>query len=277
MIHFKPMITALLLTIATAGAQTQQVDYDEQIADLKRKIESTNKKTNEMQESIAQDKRSFDAADSVHRVTLERLIVDKGDLARQQAVARSRADSVSIEIEGLQRQLKNLQASQTHFKAQMAGACDQALTLLRALPPANVHNHISALEFLKGEIAGNAVGNPEAIERFWQILFAVNDMAQSIDVYTAASPVAAIAGEVFFIRLGLAWLGVVDQNGTHAYTWRTDADDAGKQWNAVEDATQVAAMLKCAKIRQGNAVPEIVSLPFAHDLVRESDTGMEDK
>ena len=265
------LVCATVPSVWPAGVYAQAVNHDEQIGELKSKIEIARKKTRDMRESMMEDERSFRAADSIHQTTLHRLLKDKDTLAQQSLHATRQADSVLLEIEDVRRRYAELKAKQSHFGDCMDKACREALTVLKTLPPANLENHLSALEFLQSEIAGKSVENPEALERFWQILHAVDDMARSIDVYTAPSPVAAIQGDVFFIRLGLAWLGIVDQKGGKAFVWQKDSAGQAGEWHAVADPVEAASMLKGAKIRQGNAVPEIVSLPIKTALDREGD------
>jgi hypothetical protein len=258
-------IFAIALAAGDAFAQPP-IDPDAEIDELKRKIELTRKKIKETQSSMADDERSFKAADSLNLRTCQQLLDRRDTLQEQFRVATIRADSLSREIESIRRQCLNLQANQSLFRESMVGACERMLGLLNELPPVNIANHLSALQFLKSELTAQAVENTEAVERFWQIVFALSDMATSVDVFSAASPVASMSGDAFYIRLGLAYAGVVDEKGNAAYVWAPDSAQGARQWKPIENPEDIASMLKCAKIRQGNAVPEIVRLPFVSTL-----------
>jgi len=259
---------AILAIVLAAGDTFAQppIDPDAEIAELKRKIELTRNKIKETRSSMADDERSFKAADSLDLRTYQQLLDRRDTLQEQFRIATIRADSLSWEIESIRRQCLNLQANQSLFRESMVGACERMLGLLNKLPPANIANHLSALQFLKSELATQAVENTEAVERFWQIVFALSDMATSVDVFSAAPPVASMSGDAFYIRLGLAYAGVVDEKGTAAYVWAPDSAQGAGQWKPIENPADIASMLKCAKIRQGNAVPEIVRLPFVSTL-----------
>lgn len=270
-------VSGLLLSVHALCVFGQQTDYDEQIKDFKRNIESTRVEIKDMNQSVKDDQRSFQSSDSIHQVTLKRLIAEKDTLTLQQLRTRQQADTVSVEIEGIQHQIRKIDANTSYFRRQLVLTCQKQIDILKTLPPEKLQNHISALEFLKSEIIGNSVENSEAIERFWQVMFAVNDLAHSIDVYSARSPVTSISGDVYFIRLGLAWLGAVDQQGSSAFIWHSDSTGSIGKWHQISDAAMVANMLKCAKIRLGNAVPEIVALPFRQNLINENDAESEVK
>lgn len=246
----------------------QSPDYDGEIRDLKEKIERVRKKSGDVQAEMVKDRQSFTSADSLQRSTIELLTEEKATLHRQYEQTGVRIDSLQLEIDAVTRCCSNLAISRKRFGGGMIKACDRLLAALDRLAPVTVSSHSAALRFLKSEIEGKSVDNPEALERLWQIIFAVNDLAASVDVHTAASPVPSIAGEMFFIRIGLSWLGCVESKGAAAFIWHADTA-AGGSWIPVEHPIEVAAMLKCAKMYQGNAVPEIIGLPFDQTLAAE--------
>ena len=278
--HSFNVLVALLLimTIGTMPEAAPPSDYDEEIRDLKEKIERVRKKSADVKAEIGRDLRSFGSADSLQQGTVRRLTDEKASLAEQYERAGVRLDSLQLEMEDIGRRCNNLAIGGKQFSGGLLDACDRLLAALDRLPPVNIGNHSGALRFLKSEIKGKSVDNTEALERFWQILFAVNDMAGSVDVHTAPSPVPSVAGEMFFIRIGLAWLGVVEDKGAAAFIWHADTVDTAGAWMPVEQPSDVAAMLKCARMHQGNAVPEITGLPFDEALAVEgADEGGERK
>jgi hypothetical protein len=269
------MALALFLHVVGITVSAQSSDYDGEIRDLREKIAQVRKKHAEVEEETGRDKQSFHTADSLQQSTIQRLTEEKTTLQRSYDQTEIRLDSLQAEIDDIERRCRNLVISGKQFSRTMGKACDWVLAALNRLPPANLRTHIGALQFLKSEIKGKSVDNVEALERFWQIFFAVDDLAGSVDVYTAPSPVPAVSGEMFFIRLGIAWLGVVDEKGTTAFAWHADTTDTAGAWLPVEHPTEVAAMLKCARMYRGNAVPEIVGLPFDQPLAVEDANGEE--
>ena len=275
-LHRCNLFIALLfiMTIRTMpGAAPPPADYDDAIDDLKEKIERVRQKCAAVKAEIGNDLRSFRSADSLQRNTVRRLADEKATLAEQYEHDGKRLDSLQLAMEDIGRRCENLVLGGKRFSRSLREACDRLLAALDRLPPATVENHIGALRFLKGEIDGGSVDNSEALERFWQILFAVDDLAGSVEVHTAPSPVPPVAGEMFFIRIGLAWLGIVEDKGTAAFVWHTDTGAAAGTWMPVEQPSDIAAMLKCARMYQGNAVPEIIGLPFDAVLAAEDAAG----
>ena len=77
---------------------------------------------------------------------------------------------------------------------------------------------------------------------------------------------AFISGQVDFIRIGYAYLAIVNEKGSAGALWIPSADSSGGNWVENKNPQQLLALKKCVNIRQGNSVPEIVGIPFNHPI-----------
>jgi hypothetical protein len=248
---------------------SQTPNYDDEINEYKQKLKIINDKIESVQNCIKGDKKTSIHADSIYQNNRKNLTQYKDSLYNQFLITNTSSDSILILIENIKRQIQNLQISQNLFRDNLIRSCNIILDKINSLPPSSIQSQVNSLQFLKSEISGNAVENTEAVERLYQIMSTINSMASSIEVYTAPSPVINISKDFFFIRIGLAYLGIVDEKGENAFLWIADSSDKGGHWSPVENFSDKSAMLKSAKIRQGNSVPEIVELPFRNVVISD--------
>jgi hypothetical protein len=168
-----------------------------------------------------------------------------------------------------------LDLQQEAFRNNLIKACNTLKEALVLLPPGNIKGQTSSLDFLLSELKTNAVDNVEAMERLWQILGALSEGAQSIETFSAQSPVSYISGQVDFVKLGYAYLAVVNEKGTKGALWKPMEDTLKGTWQEVDDPEQLLALKKCIQIRQGTIVPQIVDIPFKHPVHADQDSEKE--
>jgi hypothetical protein len=255
------------LSITALRAATEE-ELRAEIRDLKAKISQTRKRTEETRAKAGKDREAYDAYTAKHgrHVAAQRAEVDS--LKRTHARLQVQADSLAGAIRDVRARQRGQTRRQDGMIRSLAFLCDSLVAVVKRLPPSNVTSQLGALQFLGGELASGAVDNVEAVERMWQIMDALERSAQSVEVYTGPSPVPEIPGQVSFIRLGHAYLALVDDKGSAAAVW-TVGDSAGA-WLQLDDPAQRAALRQCVRIRQGGAVPQLVDMPFAHAI--QSDT-----
>ena len=141
-----------------------------------------------------------------------------------------KTDSLSQIIQQVKGRQREMDLLQERFSKLLLGACEELKQAIAMLPPGNTQSHLSALAFLQSELSVKAVDNTEALERLWQILSALSENSQSINIFPGQSPVSFISGQVDFIRIGYAYLAIVNEKGTAGALWIPSADSSFGNW-----------------------------------------------
>lgn len=261
----KGLLIFLFILSAVSFAETYP-ELEKTIKDLKKKIKATqqqskqvNKKSNKDKEEFADYERRNNNYLSQQQKELDKLKEDYNKIHRK-------SDSVSRIIGQVKGRQKELDLQQKAFRNSLIKACNTLRQTLVLLPPGNVKGQMSSLDFLHSEIKTNAVDNVEALERLWQILSALTEGSQTIETFSAQSPVSYISGQVDFVKLGYAYLAIVNEKGTKGALWKPMDDTLKGIWQEIDDPEQLSALKKCIQIRQGTIVPQIIDIPFRHPI-----------
>lgn len=263
------MVGVTCLVGAWQGTAATPEELRAEIRELKGKIADTKKQIDETRTQIGHDESAYGEYSRKHRAHLSEQEAEVDSLKHTHGDLQRRADSLAGAIATIRARQQQQVHLQTGTARQLVAYCDSLTDVVKQLPPGNVHAQLGALAFLRGELVGKAVDNVEAIERLWQILNALASSARSVEVYAGTSPVPDIAGQVDFVRLGHAYLAVVDNKGTAGALWATDGTKGG-HWQSIDDPDQLTALRQCVRIRQGGAVPQLVNLPFEHAVARDT-------
>jgi len=264
---FKKLLFFILILsfICSAWAESYP-ELEKEVRDLQNKIKSTKDKIRNVQKKIKADKKAFstyqkqnDSYSNRQREELESLKSDYNSL-------QSKTDSLSQIIQQVKGRQREMDLLQEKFSKLLLDACEELKQTIVMLPPGNTQSQLSALAFLQSELSVKAVDNTEALERLWQILSALSENSQSINIFPGQSPVSFISGQVDFIRIGYAYLAIVNEKGTAGALWIPSADSSEGNWVENKNPQQLLALKKCVNIRQGNSVPEIVGIPFKHPI-----------
>lgn len=259
-------ICILLLFYPISAAEETFPELEKEIADLQKKIAGTKDNIKQVNKKTEADKKAY-AKYSKQNDTHNKKQKDELDaLKNDYRGLHARADSLAQRIQQIKARQHELDLVQDRFRNILIQSCEELERALGLLPRGNIHEQVNALKFLHSELSVNAVDNVEALERFWQILATLTEGSQTIDVVSGQSPVSFITGQVDFIRLGFAYLAVVNEKGTSGALWVPHTDSAGGTWVESLNPQQLLALKKCVDIRQGNTVPEIVSIPFKHPI-----------
>ncbi len=246
-------------------------ELEKTIRDLQKKIKSTQEQIKQVKKKSDKDKDDFsdyqNRNSNYYNQQKEELEKLKSDYNK----IHLKSDSVSSLITQVKNRQQELDLQQEVFHNNLIKACNTIKESLMLLPPGNIKGQISSLDFLHSEIKTNAVDNVEALERLWQILGALTEGSQSIETFSAQSPVSYISGQVDFVKLGFAYLAIVNEKGTKGALWIPGTDSSGGIWEEVEDPEQLLSLKKCIQIRQGTIVPQIIDIPFKHPIFVDQD------
>jgi hypothetical protein len=263
-------VWALVMACTISAFSQDQVQTS--IADLQKEASTWQQKIKDMQERIAKTDVSTADAVKAFRTYLRTEAAHKAEFQAQNdslaldiAAAKRRVDSLEQSAEN--RKLSGFAADNRveEMRLTLIAACGDLNKFYASLPPSNIRATATTLDFLKSELESKSVTVSEALERFWQILGVLADAETSMDTYMAPTPVAGVAGQVYFVRVGLAYCAIVSEEGTTAYLWVPGSQSEGA-WQPVTDMFAKAALWDAVRIRDRKIVPRIVELPFSHPL-----------
>ena len=253
-------------SVAQQSTETGLADLQKEIVEWQDKIKDIKLKIKKQEDEITRAKRAFSEhqkRDLSHR---EKLSVQVDSLRKDASVLIAESDSISRAIESTKTSARNYDLRGDSFRRLLIGFCSKLVGLIESLPPGNLSNQISAVNFLKGELETRSVDESEALERIWQVLNTLTSASQSVDVYTATSPVPEIKGQVFFIRIGLVSTAIIKEKGEEGAIWVNSNDSKGGEWVLIDDETQRAELWNVVQVREQRAIPQLVLVPFDHEI-----------
>ncbi len=259
----------LIFSIAAADDDSFP-ELENEIKELQKKISSCKDNIKSVKKKIEKDKQSFNKYENQQNGYYNNQNDEMDSLKNDYNRLQSKTDSLAKSIQQVKHKQRELDLLQERFSKQLLDACKELKEALLQLPPGNIKSQIGSIDFLHSELTVKAVDNAEALERLWQILSVIAEGGQSVDVFPGQSPVPFISGQASYIRLGYAYLAVVNEKGTAGALWVVSSDSVGGAWIENKNPQQLLALKKCVSIRQGNAVPEIINIPFNHFIRGES-------
>ncbi len=266
----KVTILSFLLFFGVAAYEESFPELEKEIKDLQKKIRNTQDNIKKVKKKIKADKKTFSSYENRQESYFNRHEAELDSLKSDYSRLHDKTDSLAGDIQQTKNRQHELDLLQEQFTRLLLKACSELKEKLAKLPLKMVHNQISAVDFLRSELSVNAVDNIEALERFWQIQNVLSESGQSVDVAPGQSPVPFIKGQVDFIRLGFAYCAIVNEKGSAGALWVPSADSTGGKWVEHTNPQNLLALKKCVGIRQGNAVPEIVGVPFQHPVTDDT-------
>jgi hypothetical protein len=268
----KAVLLALLSLSPAAGQESSQTS----IADLQKEVGVWQQKIKEEEGRIAKTDgavagevlsfRSYLQTEAAHKA---QFAAQNDSLAQDISAAKARVDSLEKTLESLKASGFDADNQVEEARLALLAACNRLKEFYAALPPGNVRATSTALEFLQGELSSKTVTVSEALERLWQIEGSLEDAESSMETYLGAPPVAGMGGQVYHVRIGLAYLATVNEEGKTAYVWGRGSGE-GSGWQPVTDLSMKAALRDAVWIRDRKVVPRIVDLPFHHPLTVQS-------
>jgi ABC-type transporter Mla subunit MlaD len=253
--------------VVSAGAGPREL-LEKEAQELKSKIADTKAKINDTRGQMKRDVDQFGGYKGQAEKYNARVKSERDSLKHDYKSLQREMDQLSGNINATQSRQKELEQTRVSAGQVLLDACDRLKKIIATLPPGSARAQAAPLEFLRSEISAKSVENNEALERILQIYHTLDDIAQSIEVFQGPSTFDQIPGQVDFIQIGLAYLALVSDNGSAGALWVPTEDSTGGAWQKIDNATYLANLRKAVKIRGGNAVPEIVDLPFQH-IVRQ--------
>jgi molecular chaperone GrpE (heat shock protein) len=274
-ISFRVVVATALVGLFALSAPTLARNKEEkealrkEIAELKTKIQSVKSDIEYVNGKIVEDKKAFVRYGKHASKNQKGLLAERDSLKKDYRSLSQQTEALARRAQQVKHQQREYDLMHEALSKTLMAACDEILATLEQFPPTHVEKPRDAVAFLRSEINAKSVDNMEAMERLWQVLGSLDDAGLRVDVFSGPSPDPAFSGNVDFIRLGHAYLACINGDGDWGAVWVPGADSAGT-WQPVREETDLMALKKTAKIRQGKAVPSIARLPFSHPVVADS-------
>jgi len=256
----------LLIVVASVAwsAPPKEDPNASQIVELRKKIAEYKEKTSSVNDKINTTRSEMNAevqADERYRKTvsdeLTRLQKEKTELTREKSSLSRSADSLAQKISTTQSSIREFEYRQDAFNNVVIEAIQYYETTVNEFAAPLLIKEKESLAFLKRESMNKTISPSEAVERLWQVVSSLNKERLTIDVWQSISAWEKITGQVHYLRIGFAWLAMVNEMGTAGAVWN------GTSWSAVTHSTQLTALRTAANVRSGNAIPIILSVPLA--------------
>lgn len=260
------IITALFITAGGLLFTVCADELDREITRIKKEIERVTAQRKEESSLAKKEQTEFDAYQK--RTVEKRLSLTHQTDSMRTATATIHAtnDSLSARLHAIELQIREQDLQQERIRESIAGAVSTIASAVAALPPLIAEQYRSPLEYLGSELSGKSVESTEALFRLVRIVQDVRTLSQDIQVVEGSSPVAALRGAVYRLRIGALFEAVVDQQGSRAFIWSRDVSKVqSEQYVAVDDPEVAGAILSAVKIREGKSIPELVRLPLVSD------------
>lgn len=264
----------LLALLFPAFSREKEDEHADEKAALRKDIAKYEEDIASLNKKIAKNRREIETEAKQHKTYLssfqKELTRDNKELKELEQefkTLQKGADKLSRTIAGKQYKIREYTKKQKAFTKSLLNAIAIYKKALAAVPTPIVAKESGSLDFLEQEIKSGAVGNGEGTERLWQLTKGVASNRSSVDVWTGRSTFKGIEGQVHYIRIGYGWLACVNDDATKAALWQLNGSEG--KWNEITDPAQINAVRSAVKIRNGNRLPEIISLPIQYSAVEE--------
>ncbi len=256
-------VVALLSICCAAPLLSKEDENAAQKAELKKKIAEYQKKSGKVLEKISATRNEMSAEQGVHeRYTenftseRERLEKEKNGLKSELRSLAKSSDSLSRRIASVGARTDELNLVEKRYQASLLKVIDTYSAAVSEIPAPILTKEGESLAFLKTELQSGAISSVEATERLWQVISTVNKNRLSIDVWSGISSWEEITGKSHFLRVGYGYVATINDESTKGAVWD------GLKWNSLTSPADLMALRTAVRIRNGNSLPDIVSLPL---------------
>ena len=171
------------------------------LEDLRRELRQIKQKDMELQRKIDAERPSIEKArlefkeyqanHSSHLSSLKRQLDSLGGALTR--ITRERDSLAAFKTKEKSRSSSYVY-SRKRLRKSLLEQCDSLRQLVEHLPPGNIRQQLSAIDFLHSELSSGSAEESEAIERVWQIQNAIEENGQTIQVYRGPSPINSYKG-----------------------------------------------------------------------------------
>jgi hypothetical protein len=256
--------SAVLLFLFSAESISQNVeqnyDMDAEIARLSKEIARVNAERVSVRAAAVKDKNEFAEYQEKMLRKREAANSEKDSVQALRLASDRRIDSLGSALTGIDSRLREIALESNNVRSVLISCCEKTSRFTHSLPPSIADQFSASISFLKSEISSGTADNMESLGRLASILNDIEARLMEIQIIHGISPVPAIPGSCYRIRIGGIFEALVNEQGERCAVWSGNTRDGWQVINDVETAKQI---LKSVNIREGKTIPEIIDLPLA--------------
>jgi hypothetical protein len=247
-----------MAVFATAVLGLEEYELDNEIARTRRELARVEEERKRVGESVERDRAEFEEYRARTNERVDRIAAQTDSLRREVEKYAARADSLSAVVSATLARKRNYRLRQERLRRTLVALCEELLATAAMLPPM-MEQSASSLAFLKSEVTADRIDNGEGMHRIDRILAEMEEGLKEIEIMQGSSPVPAIPGTVYRLRIGGVFEAVVDSEGRRCALWSRGGQE---RWRVVDDPAIGAAVLEAVTIREGKTLPGLVKLPY---------------
>jgi hypothetical protein len=259
------VICFFILTGAMPGYPADENNGAEEINRIRKEVAQMRAERLRTRQDRDRDRQEQDAYELRTKAHLSAIQNETDSVGREIARERNGADSLRAQVAALLARQHQYELMQNLFRERIIDACDSFLTASRRLPPMAGVGLVSSLEFLRAELSGKTVENVEALQRLDQIIRELQEATMSVQDLQTSPPIPEIKTTADLLRLGGVFEAAADDKGTTAALWLGTDSKGSPRWTVVKNPATAAAIASAVSMRQGKALPAIVTLPIGPD------------
>ncbi len=257
------IIIMLLFICSTVPLFSKEDDNSAQKEELQKKISEYQKKNSKVLEKISatqsemkDEQVAHDRYSENYKAEENRLEKETSGLTSELQTLSISADSFSRSIASTSAKIKEFHFLEKKYRNSLVKVIESYSKAVAEIPAPILSKEEKSLAFLRTELQSGAISSVEATERLWQVISTVNKNRLTIDVWSSNSSWEEITGKSHFLRVGYGYVATINDEATKGAVW------AGNQWSALTSPADLMALRTAVKIRNGNSLPDIVSLPL---------------
>jgi hypothetical protein len=257
-------VMALILCMSFSCFVVAQNEYDieREIRRIREELKSVTAERKKIESQRKEDRQEFEEYRKRTEQRFTSIKQETDSIARHIADYTQKNDSLAARIGALNNRLQQLSLQQKSFRKELIAGCESALSIVQHCPPLMYNTLFSSTTFLKSELQSNSIDNSEGISRLNQIIEDIEEGMATIQIVQGTPPVPQIRTTAFRLRIGAVFEAAVDADATVWALWHGWESEGNPDWKIGEAPQQAAQILKAVNIREGKAVPELISLPY---------------
>lgn len=257
----KLLSSLYFLIFVLLPVHADEYDVENEIAATNREIKRVVQERESVRKSAARDREEF--ADYQRRTQdrLKTIASETDSVRRETSVFQRRSDSLGAVLVRVEAGQREYDIKQKRLREVLVSLCDSAVVSSQGTTPSLSAKSVSALSFLKSELASAAIDNTEGMHRLYQILNDLESQLINIQIDQRVSPVSEISGTVSGIRIGGVFEAVVNSRGDRCAIWSAAED----KWLYIKDPDVASRVMKAVKVREGKTLPDFIELPFSEE------------
>lgn len=255
--------TAVLLTASLLPAQQNLVeDLQQEIRRIRKELVQVQNERAEIKEEMKSDRAEFEEYRKRALKKMRTIKNETDSIVDVQVTFKAKRDSLSGVLAVQKSHQRQYELQQEKMRIALIDAVNETMKQTDIISPSLKEKPVSALKLLNQELTAKSVDNVEALNRLFTVVRELDNGGSSTQIVQGSSPIPEIRGTAYRFRLGTIFEAVVNAKGTVAAVWTGTDKNGQDQWELVNDAEVASQIISAVNVREGKALPTLVSLPF---------------